>query len=284
MTALPIINSDTTIDAVVEHSIIDVGLSRLLRLRLPCGLGSQHLAGRYFLARCGAQTAAERQLDWHLYFRRALFVAQRRTLFDKDGGEALHDLWTLILPHEHDPGREWLEKRSEGETINLIGPVGNAFELPESTRNLLLIASAESWPALLPLLDPILDRGGRVTFLITDVPPALDLEQHVLPHLPLPVELRLTHEPLRPSAELTDALRWADQLCAALPSTLFTLLSQLIRDHRFRLEAGFAQMLVEADYVCGVGSCLACVVPTERGSLTRACIHGPAMDLSILAR
>jgi len=53
----------------------------------------------------------------------------------------------------------------------------------------------------------------------------------------------------------------------------------LVRERRFRLEEGFAQALVEADLVCGVGACLSCVVPLSSGGLTRACTHGPVLDL-----
>jgi len=65
-----------------------------------------------------------------------------------------------------------------------------------------------------------------------------------------------------------------------------------IQQRRYRLEAGFAQVLVDADLMCGVGACLACVVPTAgggftracvHGRFTRACVHGPVLDLTRLA-
>ena len=86
------------------------------------------------------------------------------------------------------------------------------------------------------------------------------------------------------SPSLADTLAWADLLCVASPTLQPELLAQSIRTARFRLEEGFAQILVDADLVCGVGACLACVVPTAGGGLTRACVHGPVIDLVKLAR
>ena len=59
-------------------------------------------------------------------------------------------------------------------------------------------------------------------------------------------------------------------------------LAEIIRNRRFRLEENYAHMLVRADLACGYGACLACVVPTANGGVTRACVHGPVIDLTRL--
>ena len=51
---------------------------------------------------------------------------------------------------------------------------------------------------------------------------------------------------------------------------------------RLRVEPDFAYLLVQADLLCGSGACLACVVPTAGGGLTRTCVHGPVFDLTRL--
>jgi dihydroorotate dehydrogenase electron transfer subunit len=85
-------------------------------------------------------------------------------------------------------------------------------------------------------------------------------------------------------SQLAEPVRWADQLCAALPNQDYNPLAHHIRTLRFQLDDTFAHVLVTTDIVCGVGACLACVVATRDGSYTRACIHGPVFPLATIAQ
>jgi dihydroorotate dehydrogenase electron transfer subunit len=78
-------------------------------------------------------------------------------------------------------------------------------------------------------------------------------------------------------------VRWADQLCAALPNHQYAELAHHIRTLRFQFDTTFAQVLVTSDLLCGVGACLACVVSTRNGGFTRACMHGPVFPLASIA-
>jgi len=265
----------------------------LLVLRLPPGLAQGSLSGRYFLARCGAQTPQERDENWQIYLRRPLFVAtQRRAPAEHQQADAENqapevkpvndeEVWELLLPASPDPGYRWLAEQAVGATINLIGPLGQGFTLPAHSRHLLLLATTDRAAILLTLLDPILDKGGHVTLVLSTTP---GNDNPLLPLLPLPVEVRLATTAQEWQKHLTETLPWADQLCAALPATEFQPLADLIRRKRFRLDPGFAQVLVEADLACGVGACLACIVPIANGGYTRACVHGPVFDLTALVR
>ncbi len=269
-----IIHADQTIDAVILTNEGPNGLT----VALPANLAQATPAGRYFLVRCGAQSQAERAANWQSYARRPLFVAGVTRL--DDAGAA----WTL-LPRDHadDPGVAWLQAREVGERVNLIGPLGQGFIPPGQAANVLLLTDGERLPLFQTLVDGVLDRGGRLTVVITGEGQAPQLET-ARRRLPLAVELRNARDESELLAELADTLTWADLLCVAAPALQPELLAQSIRTARFRLEEGFAQILVDADLVCGVGACLACVVPTAGGGLTRACVHGPVIDLVKLAR
>lgn len=259
----------------------------VLQLTLPSGLIQGTMAGRYFLARCGAQTRAERMRNWSIYARRPLFVVCTRNP-SKAGWKsqaADGDAWTLALPTpSNDPGYSWLAGLDIGETVNLLGPLGNGFRPPGPGANLLLLADAERFPLLLPLIEPTLDRGGRVTaLLLTNGDSGLDREA-LLTLLPLAAELRLAASMDDLFDQLAGTLTWADRLCVTMPGLSLTRLTGLVREQRFRLEKGFAQVLVDADLVCGAGACLSCVIPLANGGLTRACVHGPVLDLTQLER
>jgi len=245
-----------------------------LPLHLPEGSAALEgpAAGRYFLARCTDKTDGER-VDWTLYLRRPLYAVRRQG-----------DEWLLHLPPDDDPGHAWLRRQSKSAPIHLLGPFGNGFTLPEAGRNLLLLADLTDNPGwltlLLSLMEPMLDRGGRVTLLLrTDTP----LDEAALSHLPIAVEVQTAPDEPAWERALVSSILWADGICAGLPQSRYGSLAQIIQSKRFRLEEGFCQILVQADILCAVGACLACVIPTANGGITRACAHGPVFDLTRLA-
>lgn len=244
-----------------------------LPLRLPEGSANVEgpVAGRYFLARCADAPDGERS-DWSIYLRRPLYAVQRQ------GSE-----WLLHLPPDDDPGHRWLGERPEGAPVHLLGPFGNGYALPDAGRNLLLLADLTGDPGRLALhlalLEPVLDRGGRVTVLLRSDTPLAD---EALAQLPIAVEVQTTPDESTWDSALESALSWADWVCAGLPHSRYAALAERIRARRFRLEEGFCQVLVQADMLCAVGACLACVVPTANGGITRACVHGPVFDLTRL--
>ena len=266
----PTLNADGTLTALSAAPSRSQAGALLLTLRMPVGLARERLAGRYFLARCGAQTEWERAEHWQFYLRRPLFVVNRQRSSAADS-----EIWHVSAPASDDPGLQWLAHLAEDAPVNLIGPLGNGVALLPSTRNLLILAEPARAPALLPAVEPVLDRGGHVTLALRS---DAAVDPDLLAALPMAVEVRQVGDGAWP-ALLAETVRWADQIVAVLPAVDFPSLAETIRQRRFRLEPGFALMLVESDLVCGYGACLACVIPTANGGYTRSCVHGPVFDL-----
>ena len=267
-------------------------------LRLPPGLipPSQPLSGRYFLVRCGSEVGIERDGEWSIFLRRALFICGRQTV---DQAER----WQLFLPSipaeqglnqqsggadgaiAADQGLAWLGKRVPGDLLNLTGPLGNGFALLPDPHNLLVVVDIR-WNAgwfwqLLPLCELALDRGGRVTILFRAG--GMTSVADLVPWLPLQTEVRAAVNQKQWSDMVRDTLLWADRVCAGVPPESFRDLLHLVRETRIQVDRDFAQVLVTADLLCGFGACLVCSVQTARGGNTRACIHGPVFDLSEVA-
>lgn len=267
-------------------------------LRLPPGLvpSSQPIGGRYFLVRCSSAVGIEREGDWSVFLRRALFICGRQTVEQAER-------WQLFLPSipeepgirpqsrdrygapSADSGVAWLAERGPGDLLNLTGPCGNGFTLPAGPHNLLLVVDIRNGPdwfwKLLALAELGLDKGGRVTILI--LAEASSAAAKLVPWLPLQAEVRVAVTPRQWTDSLRRTLQWADQVCAGVPSESYHELRHLIRETRIRVDRSFAQILVESDLLCGFGACLVCAVPTARGGNTRACIHGPVFDLTEIA-
>lgn len=236
------------------------------------------IAGRFVLVRCSVESTPTRTLDWGLYRRRALAVTGMH--LDAEGTELR--LW---LPQDTDPGHGWLARIAAGDELHGLGPWGQGYRVHEQTRHLLLLAHLAADPGalarLLPLVNPTLDRGGRVTVVawVADAGPGRSLGAP----LPIPVEVRVALDEQEWAGHLEETLAWADQVCGDMPMTAWEAVAGAIRRVRFRLDEGFCQVRVSTDMVCGTGGCLACVVPLPRGGLTRACVHGPVFDLTWFA-
>lgn len=274
--ATPTTHTDGTRTAVIAAPARLLNESALVTVRLPSGLGAAGVNGRYFLARCGVSNEAARWTDWQIYLRRPLFGVTVRGPAGQAPAPTVGDTWELHLPVNGDPGYRWLLEQPVGQAINLLGPFGQGFMLQPHSRNLLLLADATRVPLLFALSDVMLDQGGRVTLLVRGNGEEIDI---LTPRLPIAVEVRQATTTAQWEEQIRELTPWADQICLALPNAQVSAVAEIIRRHRFRVDAGFAQALVEADLVCGVGACLACVVPMRDGGYTRACMHGPVMDL-----
>ncbi len=267
-------------------SVVRQGAPRDVTLAIP-RMPDTLRAGQFFLARCEAPvqqnhappaTHASSQTEPRLtthnletfvpYLRRPLFP----TRIERDGTG-----WRVSfhLEDSADEGHAWLASRIEGEEVDLLGHFGNGFELQTQTRSLLLAADATSAPTLFPLMESMLDRGGRVTLLLRDDTGEVGT---LLSDLPFAAEARVENVSTFGDA-LADMVRWADQLCLALPLRDYAQVSALVRRVRLRPTPRFAQALVRTPLPCGVGACLACIVPLAKGRHTRACVHGPVFDL-----
>lgn len=267
-------------------------------VRLPASLIPQFptVGGRYFLVRCGSPAEMEGGVNGTHFLRRPLFVCGRQTM-DRD------ERWLLIsssgridrgrnggsscakVHHAADAATNWLVKQESGDSLDFLGPFGNGFSLLPEMQNLLLLADIEDDPAwfwkLLPLSEQALDRGGRVTLLIKAVKE--ESVASLVPFLPVQVEVRTTLDAGQWLEQVGSTVAWADQVCAGVPAESYGELLAQVRTARFNVDRDFAQVLVNADLLCGVGACLVCATPTARGSLTRACVHGPVFDLTELA-
>lgn len=271
----PAFEADASLTALT-HASQTVAGAFLLSVVLPPGVTRTRLTGRYFLAHCGDPSPWGRAHDWTFPLRRPLFAAAWRPATGEYG-----ERWLLTSPDLDDAGVGWLAARPASTPINLIGPLGNGFDLPPRTRQLAVVSTPARVAALLPLLHTMLDSGGRVVLLLQGegaIDPALrDL-------LPFAAEVQQAAPGAGWEAALRTVVGWADVVAAALPGAALPALVEAVRAVRLRVEPGFAQVLVDARLVCGYGACHACLTPLGNGRWTRACVHGPVFDLAELGR
>ena len=188
-------------------------------------------------------------------------------------------------------GGEWIATRRDGDSLDLLGPLGSSFVIQRSTRNLLLVAGGTGIAPMRVLAEQ--ESGRRnVTLLMGGRSVA-----HLWPsdRLPPSVEYVTTTEDgsFGIRGRVTDAilplLEWADQACACGPWPMLAALGRL-RDDAARAAATYPgrtalldmQIAVEQHMGCAMGVCRACVIVTSDGN-ARVCREGPVFGLGDVA-
>lgn len=224
------------------------------------------LPGQFWLVRCG---------DAATYLlRRPVFPLQT------GGGH-----FQILLRPTTDPGLAWLMSRRNGDFLDVIGPLGQGFNLPTGARNLLLVSDGPPLAPLLGVLDTALERGQSVALALGAKRAAALYPLNLLP--PAVEFYAATRDGSAGNRGavvdmLPDVLGWADTLAATGSATLFHALQQQITRVRLINQPGFAGALIAPRLLaCGVGACWRCAVPTTAGPRL-ACTDGPVFDLARL--
>ena len=182
-------------------------------------------------------------------------------------------LRTTLFALDHGPDGFLAEARpapawQPGETLDLLGPLGQGFDPPRTAARWLLAAFGRSPERVLALAPLGLARGAAIA-------------------LWSPFPAAQLHRALEVVHDLPAAAAWADYLAVdiepALPERLREVSVQLSGAESagaFRLPPA-AQALFAPDLACGLGVCGACAVGAGR-RWRRACVEGPVFDLRSL--
>lgn len=240
----------------VAHNLVWVGL------RVPAIVLREAKAGQFVFIRCGAVDSFDP------YLRRPFSLAA----IDVESETA------ALLVRIVGRGSRWLTERVEGEQLDIIGPLGNGFQLDERSRHLLAVVGGERQPHLAPLLPLLKSAAARelsVTLLIE-----AESERYLPPAnlLPPEVEYQPFYHDANDSAltQIKPLLGWADQVVAAGPDDFLAGLKKVAGAVYPRPDI---QASVERMMACAAGVCLGCVVENERAGYLRACREGPVFDL-----
>ena len=147
-----------------------------------------------------------------------------------------------------------------GTPLNLRGPLGNGFDLPDNLSRLALISLSDTTSRLLPLI-PYADQIA----LFTDSAPQ---------NLPEDVEIN-------PLTELPTSISWPDFIAIDCPINKLETLSSLLPEELSQPPCP-TQILIHSKMPCGsLADCGVCAVPAKRG-YKLACKDGPVFDWEYL--
>ena len=252
--------------AEVKATEPEMGDCTLLTLTLPTGIAPRLRPGEFVnvLCRDGASFDPLLRRPYSAFAVDPYPVAGTMTL--------------LIRPFGR--GSQWLASRLPGERIDIMGPLGNHFEMAERSERLLMVAGGVGVAPLAHLTQDALRAGKSVTFLMGAATADTLLSAQ---RLPAEVEYVVaTDDGSRGHAGFVtdlvpDYLQWADQIFACGPDPMLRSLAGVARRERVGRRPTI-HVSVERTMACGVGACLGCVLETRHGMQT-SCVTGPVFPV-----
>lgn len=177
-------------------------------------------------------------------------------------------------------GSAWLSARTLGESLGMLGPLGNAYVIPPRAQRVMMLAGGVGVAPLVMLSDVAAERGLDVVFVMgaadeSGLLPASELRGSV-EYLVATDDGSRGHHGLATEI-LGDYVAWADQIFACGPEPMYRTLRAVVDPLRINRRPK-VQISVERGMACGLGACLGCVVETTRGMIT-SCVKGPVFDL-----
>lgn len=152
-----------------------------------------------------------------------------------------------------------------GTPLELRGPIGHGFQLPETTRRLALAACGESAARLRPIMALAVYKNISVALFC------------LRPQSNIPAAVEIY-----PLQELEGALSWPDVLMLDIPVDDLPQLRGLLGLKPAEHLPCPAQVLTATAMPCGgMAECGACFVPGRR-DWKQACQEGPVFDLNEL--
>jgi len=214
--------------------------------------------GQFVMVRCGEKNLLRRPLSIH-------------QIADKKSKLAL--LYSVV-----GKGTYWLSQHHKGDTVELLGPLGNGFTIHPTSRNFLLVAGGIGIAPLCFMAREVLNQGCSVTLLLGASTATQLYPRHLLPPK---TELIITTEDGTIGKKgmitnlLPDFVDWADQVFACGPLGMY---KDMYTQREKLLKAKPTQVSLEVRMGCGRGVCYGCTVKTKTG-LKQVCKDGPVFDL-----
>lgn len=204
-------------------------------------------------------------------------------------------------------GTRQLACRQQGETLDILGPIGNPFELHKKYKRPLLIGGGVGMPPMIFIAEelkkqrshyqPFMILGSEVPFPFTEQP-----SQFIIPGVPADVTAtmplmedwnipcRLTSTQGYPGchegyvtdlarlwlAELDEEQRAEVEIFSCGPHPMLEAVADLAKEFDIP-----CQVSLEEFMACAVGGCAGCVVEvqTEQGpAMKRVCVDGPVFN------
>lgn len=177
-------------------------------------------------------------------------------------------------------GTSWLAGLGPGARLEMTGPLGRPFALPQEPVGCLLVGEGYAAAPLFPLAERLRERGCAVTLVVAGADEAHLLSALEARRSARAVTVVTADGSIGQRGSVADVLdevltrSGAEVVYAAGPTATLHAVAAAAERH-----GAWSQTAVEQPLTCGTGLCQGCAVPVvgEDGvaRLVRACVDGP---------
>jgi dihydroorotate dehydrogenase electron transfer subunit len=212
-------------------------------------------------------------------FRRAFSIAS----IDLEG-ETIELIFKVL-----GKGTSVMSRLHRDDRIDVLGPLGVPFRLPQRRERAILVAGGVGFPPLLFLAEEMIRRGhraDRIEFFYGGREACDILERKRLKGLGVNLHPCTEDGSLGERGLVTQPVEEFIVRHASEKVRLYVCgpegMLKATNDLGLRLHVE-GQLSLEAPMPCGIGICLGCVVPLTRGGHARVCREGPVFEIGEVA-
>ena len=173
-------------------------------------------------------------------------------------------------------GTRWLAQRKEGDTVDVIGPLGNGFTVEEGGRY-LLVGGGIGTPPLLGYAEAFRKNAVAVLgFRSADRVILLDRYRDACKEVYLCTDDGSAGRHGFVDAQVRDILEKDKDFTAVLvcgPRPMLKSVAKVAAEYGVP-----CQVSMEERMACGVGACLGCAIQMADGAMKHVCKDGPVFD------
>ena len=177
---------------------------------------------------------------------------------------------------ENGAGTDWLSERKSGDTVKLLGSLGNGFKIKDTSHNILLVGGGMGIAPLIFLAEEVVKKGLSVTVLYGTQNKDRYPVERILPQVytvNTTEDGSIGHHGMVTEL-LPEYIDKADQVFICGPSVMYKYIhSQDIIKNKP------TQVSLEVRMACGRGICYGCTIQTINGK-KRVCEDGPVFDFN----
>lgn len=180
-------------------------------------------------------------------------------------------------------GTEWLARRRPGDPVDVVGPLGRPFPLPDTPGHQVLVGGGYGSAPLFALADALRAAGSTPHLVLgaatADRLFAGDDAQARFASVTVTTDDGSAGIRGMVTGPLPDLVRstGADTVYACGPMAMLAACTDVAAAHGARVRTA-----VEESMACGIGVCMTCVLPVVGADgvtrMTRSCTEGPTFD------
>jgi dihydroorotate dehydrogenase electron transfer subunit len=200
-------------------------------------------------------------------------------------------------------GTKWLSHLQPGQIVNILGPLGNHFELPPANHTAILVGGGVGIPPMLYLAAHLQGRDaiafcGATTRELLPLTISHDTSDPATPSMRIaefarhgvPCIISTDDASYGVGGFVTQALQHWLNANSGRPTTIYTCgpepMMKRVAEIAMSLKIR-CQVAVERAMACGMGTCQSCVIRARAGSEKNwiyklACTDGPIFDAAYL--